>query len=1301
MQNLIKSVAPNGGVTTYEYDKIGDLTKTTDALNNVTTQSFDLNGLLKEQDLPNGGKYTYNYDTLQRLTKIQAPEGVSQSFTYNEKGDIVEQKDSKDNTTTFGYDIMHNMTSATDAQGNKTSYAYNGAGDLTSVINPNGGTTNYTYDPMDRVTAQTDPTGLVTTFEYDVLGNLTKQDKSGGRVTSYAYDNLGNLISTTNALGATNTYTYDKNSQLTKITDALGFSTSASYDANGQITSTTDAKNNTTSYAYDNMGNITSVTNKLGNSKQYGYDVLGRLTSVTDEKGVQTSYTYDNMGNLTSTTDGNGSTTTYTYDQLSRLTSQTNALNQTQTYTYDTLNNVKEITKPDGQKIDYDYNQINQLVSQTAATDEDSNAMYAYDAAGQLITMSDITGTSGYEYDSDGRVTKANLTGGRSLQYKYDSLGRLAELVYPDGTSVKYGYDTLDRMVSVTDRNGGVTTYEYDADNRPIKCNRPNSTYTTITYDELGQITYLENDNTNGTLISRFVYTYNAEGQIVTEVSKNNAAEVTRNISYDDRGEITGFLETQGTNKRVVSYAYDNAGNRTGRVSNYTGQAQITTKYTYNIAEQLTQQKQTSGSTTTTTNYTYDANGNQIKASATTGNTTTNTNYVYDVENRLTVVKSGGNILLASIYDGNGDRVFSVSPKSVADASVKYTATAKDVNGDGTISITDMEKANAGKDVPFYELVFIPLGIAYTDKNKYTLTTYINDTTQANTQVLQEYNKGGNVQATYAYGANDDRISYDDGTTNWTYMNDGRGSVSNITGPKGVNVVDYEYHMFGELISQDGTTSSNYNYNAENTDPTTGLQYLRARYYQPDMGRFLSSDTYSGTLSDPLTMNRYIYAGNDPYNMVDPSGHNFIDDIKNTAQNAWNTTKTAASNAWNGITATYNNAVNYVNDFIQDPVGTAINTINSVIATYNNVKNGINNVTKSNGTPGQKVIGVVSQIASVPSQLAYNYNVSSTYTQNMANLKTAISNAKTSQERNYLTNVMNQLTEHYKQVCSSTQTLQSQLAGIGNYFTNTLTKTIEGTGLGLYDTGSSIISSIGQLAKNLVGPDLSNMSASLQHMVGIMSTEEYNEAIANGNSAQGVAMNGIVQGIINLPSSVVGDVKTASSLPGDVLNPASTTQDVAKDVGSVVNLAILILGTKGVGEGITKAVTEGATEDVVRGTLVDGTIINESEMTTVGRWMSVDEYEAMNNTNRVQMSANNVTSVSNPADPNSYNAAPKGSVYVEFDVPTSSIRQGGNSNWGLISGPGSMWDRLDQSKGLPPITAMPTATNIRLMIGGN
>lgn len=105
--------------------------------------------------------------------------------------------------------------------------------------------------------------------------------------------------------------------------------------------------------------------------------------------------------------------------------------------------------------------------------------------------------------------------------------------------------------------------------------------------------------------------------------------------------------------------------------------------------------------------------------------------------------------------------------------------------------------------------------------------------------------------------------------------------------------------------------------------------------------------------------------------------------------------------------------------------------------------------------------------------------------------------------------------------------------------------------------------------------------------------------------------------------------------------------------------------------------------------------------TRVGRWMSTEEYQAMKSSGKVQMSPNgNTTSIANPADPSAFgNQAKPGTIYVEFDVPTNSIRAGGNANWGQIPGPGSLWDRFNQSKGLPPITEMPNATNIQIMGG--
>ena len=110
---------------------------------------------------------------------------------------------------------------------------------------------------------------------------------------------------------------------------------------------------------------------------------------------------------------------------------------------------------------------------------------------------------------------------------------------------------------------------------------------------------------------------------------------------------------------------------------------------------------------------------------------------------------------------------------------------------------------------------------------------------------------------------------------------------------------------------------------------------------------------------------------------------------------------------------------------------------------------------------------------------------------------------------------------------------------------------------------------------------------------------------------------------------------------------------------------------------------------------------NSSATTRVGRWMSKAEYSKMVSTGKVQMSANGMTHVSNPADINAFaKQAKKGSVYVEFDVPSASVSPGGKDSWGIINGPGSPKDRLYIRNGLPGITEMPNATNI-VIVGEN
>lgn len=110
---------------------------------------------------------------------------------------------------------------------------------------------------------------------------------------------------------------------------------------------------------------------------------------------------------------------------------------------------------------------------------------------------------------------------------------------------------------------------------------------------------------------------------------------------------------------------------------------------------------------------------------------------------------------------------------------------------------------------------------------------------------------------------------------------------------------------------------------------------------------------------------------------------------------------------------------------------------------------------------------------------------------------------------------------------------------------------------------------------------------------------------------------------------------------------------------------------------------------------LDNPIVDE--MSTVGRWMSMEEYTKMIDSGKVQMSPNgNTTYVATPSNIEAFPAAKPGSVFTEFDVNSQSLYPAGKEGWGQIPGPGSLIDRLNQKKGLPAITEMPDARNINI-----
>ncbi|MNV50396.1 tRNA(Glu)-specific nuclease WapA precursor [compost metagenome] len=104
-------------------------------------------------------------------------------------------------------------------------------------------------------------------------------------------------------------------------------------------------------------------------------------------------------------------------------------------------------------------------------------------------------------------------------------------------------------------------------------------------------------------------------------------------------------------------------------------------------------------------------------------------------------------------------------------------------------------------------------------------------------------------------------------------MYNGHGDVVQVIDENGTVVNKYQYDEWGNILQQEEKVPNSFKYAGELQDEETGLYYLRARYYDPSVGRFISKDTYEGDVSNPLSLNLYSYTNNNPLGKIDPSGH--------------------------------------------------------------------------------------------------------------------------------------------------------------------------------------------------------------------------------------------------------------------------------------------------------------------------------------------------------------------------------------------------------------------------------------------
>ncbi|HEX3047019.1 MAG TPA: RHS repeat-associated core domain-containing protein [Bacillota bacterium] len=771
-----------------------------------------------------------------------------------------------------------------------------------------------TYDTNGRLVTTTDNLNHTNSFDYDALDRqakiiyqdntetdfvwndhtLTTTDQKGNTKSEY-YDKLERLIRTEEhpATGTTYTtlYTYDSAGKLVKtILPNNNNEIKNTYNWLGQLIRTDYPDNTYETYTYDDAGNLTSKLDIKGETKSMVYEFFAgyRLTQVTEPgaSGRVISYTYDRNNNPLIISVPNVATYTYdNYDERNRPRNFSANLDSTTinlSYTYDTFGHTTSITYPGwNQAVTSEYDELDRLMGVSGTLHGSAYPFVSncvYDDDNKLTVMTYGNGIiNGYAYNNMDRITGITAgTGGSilNLSYSYDNLGNITQL-----NNDYYGYDGLNQLIWAGDQtsqlsrgsNGTVWTYDPAGNMAQKQLYSDGQSRRNIGFT---------NNSANNRLnaMGNWSFTYNNAGACTQKFRTG----LTWDYLYDSESRLT---EVKRNNTTVETYAYDGNGFRYKTVK-----GGVTTYYIYNggvdpIAEytpansaykyyiyagsQLIGDVVKNSQGETVTYYHKDHEGSTRATTNESGTVVTRS--ACEPFGTVKPVKSdtfsSNSLSNWMVNDGNGaDFIAENNAVTIVHTTVDYSGDYMVgqfdslanvvIEFDAKIGLVNNDSASLDVESNGFNLAFIG-GCLYYRKDgsdtwhlvsdfvadnipfgqwnhfKLVLTAsrveiYIND--------VLEYSQTGTFSAKNYLGFRDYGLCLGTVTS----------YVDNIT----VAACYGDYDYTGKKISQD-----------------TGLVYFGGRWYDPEIGRFITQDPAKDGV------NWYVYCENNPINVIDPNGY--------------------------------------------------------------------------------------------------------------------------------------------------------------------------------------------------------------------------------------------------------------------------------------------------------------------------------------------------------------------------------------------------------------------------------------------
>lgn len=550
-----------GAATGYQYDTMGRLIQISDAMGHSMAFTYDSTGRLLSQTDANGNITEYTYSPAGSLLSVKDPEDNTTAYTYNALGQVLTKTDALGNTISYTYDLLGQVTTMTDALGNQTAFTYTADGRVATVENAEGSITRYTYDACGNLTRTEDALGNVVLYEYDAMNNRIRECLSEGEeqncITLYWYDKKGRMIREINPLLEEKAYGYDGNDNMVSVTDEEQRETVVTYDLNNKPVSMTYSDGRTAAFRYNKRGELVEMQDWNGTTLMER-DSLGRLTGVTDHNGRMTGFTYDALGNRTGVQYPDGSAAAYAYDRNNRLLKVTegveaegeNAGGITAQYAYDAAGNMVSLTQP-GSITSYTYNANRQPVTAAYRLGETESLTEAitYDAMGRIIgakrsgSRAEFARTTAYAYDAIGQLV-SYTNGGNVEAYTYDALGNRTTRSVNGIQKAACQYNALNQLIALSE-DGVDYSFGYDRCGNLTEERRGSDLVRQYVYDATGYMTLGRNMESG----EETAYTYNALQMCVKNVQKLASPD---GLISRERQYIPDFLSE--TNNELMAY---------------------------------------------------------------------------------------------------------------------------------------------------------------------------------------------------------------------------------------------------------------------------------------------------------------------------------------------------------------------------------------------------------------------------------------------------------------------------------------------------------------------------------------------------------------------------------------------------------------------------------------------------------------------------------------------------------------------------------------------------------------------------